>query len=173
VAAFVGANRMERVTVVVPTDQQGPGGGIVDAKFDNKPDKLKMKATTSTAYTVPLQEVFERYHVPTMIDYISLDVEGAEYLIMKDFPFDRYRIRVLTVERPNQQLVDLFYRNGYIYLAAFNRYGDETLFALKSEVSTLNLTVVETLHKTDTNLMTMPKDLLQEAPTVLVPEEKK
>jgi hypothetical protein len=37
-------------------------------------------------YTAPLQEVSKRFNVPKLIGYLSLDVEGAEYLIMQNFP---------------------------------------------------------------------------------------
>ncbi len=35
---------------------------------------------------------------PRVIDYWSLDTEGSELEILKSFPFDKYRVRVLTVE---------------------------------------------------------------------------
>jgi Methyltransferase FkbM domain len=35
---------------------------------------------------------------PDVIDYWSLDTEGSELAILKSFPFERYRVRVLTVE---------------------------------------------------------------------------
>jgi FkbM family methyltransferase len=50
-----------------------------------------------------------------VIDYLSIDVEGAEIEILKDFPFDRYRIEIVGVEdnfgRP--ELDRLLMTSGY------------------------------------------------------------
>ena len=35
---------------------------------------------------------------PAVIDYWSLDTEGSEWEILRYFPFETYRVRVLTVE---------------------------------------------------------------------------
>jgi FkbM family methyltransferase len=45
----------------------------------------------------PLSVLLE-YGAPPVIDYLSLDTEGSELRILKAFPFDRYSVRVLTVE---------------------------------------------------------------------------
>lgn len=81
-------------------------GGIVNPAFDNEyprsNDKIKPR------FTVTLEDVFRRYKVPSLIDYLSLDVEGAEMYIMSSFPFDRYRIKIITGERPTGTLMALF-----------------------------------------------------------------
>ena len=33
-----------------------------------------------------------------MIDYLSLDTEGSEAMILGGFPFDRYRFRIIAIE---------------------------------------------------------------------------
>jgi hypothetical protein len=38
---------------------------------------------------------------PRVIDYWSLDTEGSELTLLRSFPFDQYRLRVLTVEHNN------------------------------------------------------------------------
>jgi hypothetical protein len=75
--------------------------------------------------------VLKKYNVPHKIDYLSLDVEGAEFMIMKDFPFDQYTISVMTVERPTDELKKLFADNGYVFLKDLAWWG-ETLWAHKS-----------------------------------------
>jgi hypothetical protein len=65
-----------------------------------------------------------KFNVPHIIDYLSLDVEGSEYEIMKDFPFKDYTFKVLTVERPNKKLKSLLSENGYIYLAELANWGE-------------------------------------------------
>jgi hypothetical protein len=61
----------------------------------------------------------------------------------KDFPFDRYRFRVATLERPKQDMIDLMYANNYVYVAAAHKWGDECLFVHKDDVNSLNLKAIE------------------------------
>lgn len=42
---------------------------------------------TMRVTAVPLAELFARFRVPSRIDLMSLDVEGAEALVMATFPF--------------------------------------------------------------------------------------
>lgn len=50
-----------------------------------------------TVETRPLADVLDE-HGLAEVDYISLDVEGAESAILEGFPFDRIRVKVWTVE---------------------------------------------------------------------------
>ena len=58
-------------------------------------------------------------------------MEGAEYLIMQHFPWQDYTIKVLTVERPSEELKQLFEKHGYQHLKDLAWWG-ETLWAHKS-----------------------------------------
>jgi hypothetical protein len=49
--------------------------------------------------TMPLWELLRRHHFPPVIDYLSLDIEGAEWVALKDFPFKEFRILCMTIER--------------------------------------------------------------------------
>ena len=53
-------------------------------------------AVQKAARTV--RSVLREYSAPPVIDYWSLDTEGSEFAILKSFPFDEYKVRVLTVE---------------------------------------------------------------------------
>lgn len=48
-----------------------------------------------------LRAVLAECGAPTVIDYWSLDTEGSELALLRSFPFDDYRVRVLTVEHNN------------------------------------------------------------------------
>lgn len=63
--------------------------------------------------TVPLQDVLRKYKAPRIIDYFSLDVEGFEYEILKNFPFNEFTFLCLGVERPPMELHALLEANGY------------------------------------------------------------
>mmetsp|Transcript_25400 Transcript_25400/g.28424 ORF Transcript_25400/g.28424 Transcript_25400/m.28424 type:complete len:306 (+) Transcript_25400:310-1227(+) len=97
--------------------ENGMLGGIVDNHMDNKVAKTNHELNNVVQrYTVPLQEIFERNHVPTTIDYFSLDVEGAESYIMSSFPFDQYRFRLLSIERPKADLQALLRSHNYTHV---------------------------------------------------------
>ena len=127
VGALVGAKHEP-----VQVSFRGVFGGIVgkmDGKLANR--KKEPHSKPQDRYTASFLSVLERFSVPASIDYLSLDVEGAEYMIMKEFPFDRYQIKVMTVERPSSELRLLLESNGYMFLKDLAWWG-ETLWAHRS-----------------------------------------
>lgn len=62
--------------------------------------KLVKDTTLSkhTFKTMLLQDVLDANECPATIDYMNLDIEGAEYEVLRVFPFDRYTIKYLSVE---------------------------------------------------------------------------
>jgi len=48
--------------------------------------------------TESLDDLLNRLKAPREIDYLSVDTEGSEYEILLTFPFDRWNVRLLTVE---------------------------------------------------------------------------
>jgi len=48
--------------------------------------------------TVTFEWIFSNYDVPTVIDYISMDIEGAEYDALTKFPFDTHVAILWTIE---------------------------------------------------------------------------
>ena len=120
VGALVGGTKRK-----VQVKFRGVFGGIVgymDQKLANR--KKEPDAVTEDRYTAPIKDVLEIYQVPHTIDYLSLDVEGSEYEIMKDFPFDEYRIKILTVERPSKALRELLISKGYLELKKLAWWGE-------------------------------------------------
>ena len=134
VAAVVGHERMEKIDF---SYSRGEFGGIIKHGMDNE-----NYTEASSAYTIPLSEILERYNAPREIDYLSLDIEGAETYVMKSFPFSRYRIKVMTVERPDEELRRLFQSHGFVLMATISKFG-ETIWIHTNALKTLNLDAVE------------------------------
>ena len=128
VGALVGGSEMAKVHVKF----RGVFGGIM-GKMDNRLANRKKEpdAPTEQRYTAPFRSILNQFQVPDVIDYMSLDVEGAEFMIMQHFPFDKKTIRLMTVERPSHELKQLFVNNDYILLRRLAWWG-ETLWAHKS-----------------------------------------
>jgi len=119
VQAVVGSPSGTKVDFV----HRGFMSGIVGKDMDNHEGGKKH---TTTLYTVSLADVLASSSAPSEIDYLSLDVEGAESLVMKDFPWNTYRFHVLTVERPKEDLVEALKKHGYKYVRTNSDFNDET-----------------------------------------------
>lgn len=74
----------------------GDLGGIADTLGAWKAQADKAPLVDFT--TVTLGDILTRTHAPATIDFISLDIEGAELDALKGFPFDRYRVGALAIE---------------------------------------------------------------------------
>lgn len=47
-------------------------------------------------------ELLDRFSAPTLIEYMSLDVEGAEMDVLKAIDLDKYKIALMTIEHSDQ-----------------------------------------------------------------------
>lgn len=139
VAAIAGDKRMEEVFFRFDA---GDHGGIIG--FDNG---QHLKRVSQPKYTVTLTEILTRFNAPKKIDYMSLDVEGAEEFIMQHFPLTDYTISLMTVERPKDTLRALFEKNGFQFITRLSRWG-ETLWAHESVMDSLDLSTIDEFKPT-------------------------
>tara|TARA_B100000282_G_C31650033_1_gene452560 strand:+ start:46 stop:828 length:783 start_codon:yes stop_codon:yes gene_type:complete len=90
---------------------------IIDFSNSDKHQNKRKDFTKYEITTVTLNDLLKENNAPTEIDYISIDTEGSEYEILKNFDFQRYSFKVLTVEHNNtinKTLIDeLLIKNGY------------------------------------------------------------
>lgn len=89
------------VTFTLNPDAPGTSGILSEMSEPNRVhsgfDRKEMPTVTIPG--VPLWELLRRHGAPKVIEYLSLDIEGAEWLALKDFPFDEFRILCMTIER--------------------------------------------------------------------------
>lgn len=83
-------------------------------------DLHAQKRTHGLRYDVPtisLQDLLIEHKAPRLIDYLSIDTEGSEFDILRNFDFERHRFRVITCEHNFTQTRDMIHnllsRNGY------------------------------------------------------------
>ena len=82
---------------------------------ENYKDKLKKCKT--------LDEILAENSCPKNIDYVSIDTQGCEWLILKDFPFKEWNINVFTIandmfhggikKENREKTKSLMEKNGY------------------------------------------------------------
>ena len=120
-------------------------GGIVGDQFDNK----KGNTPEQPRLTVALMEVLQRFNAPQMIDYLSLDVEGAEDMVLQPTVLDAYQFNLITIERPSESLQKLLKSKGYKNLKVLTSFGD-TLFAHTAIENQLNKTALDTVDTWNT-----------------------
>jgi len=87
--------------------------------FSNS-DKHQSKRRNFIQYeiaTITLNDLLKEYNAPLEIDYLSIDTEGSEHEILKNFNFKKYSFKVITVEHNNtvnKILINkLLEKNGY------------------------------------------------------------
>ena len=123
VGAVIGQRTMEEVSFRVKNiDGVGGHGGIIAKDMDNEQAPA---GDAKSFYAVALEEVFQKMKVPHHIDFLSLDVEGAEEFIMKAFPFKDYVVSFINIERVKPGLQSLLVDNGFRMVA---RLGEDSLF---------------------------------------------
>jgi FkbM family methyltransferase len=103
-------------------DEQLGLSGVVE-HFHDKDWAVKVRAQSQgpvyTVSTVSLNDLLEQHQAPSNIDYISIDTEGSEYLILKNFNFKKYSVGFFSVEHNNVDTVrtdikELMEQNGYV-----------------------------------------------------------
>ncbi len=115
-------------------------GGIVSNETDNndlhraqelRSAELIQLSTTTLAIELDLAGA------PKLIDFMSLDIEGAEWLALKNFPFERYKFRCIAVERPSAALDLLLDQKGYRQVAHLEY---DVIYVHEEFLGTVNLT---------------------------------
>jgi FkbM family methyltransferase len=74
--------------------------------------------TTYRVHTISLIDLLIKYDAPRTVDYLSIDTEGSEYEILRNFDFDRYQFNVITCEHnftsKRDEIFELLTNHGYV-----------------------------------------------------------
>lgn len=93
--------------------------GISD-HIDSYKSLVDANKTSIQVKTKSLLDVLKYANAPSFIEYMSLDTEGSEYEILKNFDFDMYTFGFIDVEHnyiePRRtEIKNLLLSKGYIY----------------------------------------------------------
>jgi len=90
----------------------------------------RVGGTSYDVNTVSLNDLLSSHGAPAAIDYMSVDTEGSEFLILDAFDFQKYQVKIITVEHnfcepDRKQIFDLLTANGFVrILDAFSKFDD-------------------------------------------------
>lgn len=59
--------------------------------------------------TISLNDLLVEFEAPTVIDYLSIDTEGSEFLILSNLDFSKWKFQVITVEHNyTEQRIEIY-----------------------------------------------------------------
>lgn len=92
-----------------------------DSDISSMPGNTKArnhKGFNHQVMSISLNDVFIKYFDSSPIDYMSVDTEGSELLILENFDFKKFSPKIVTVEHnfteAQKKLDELFFTNNYI-----------------------------------------------------------
>jgi FkbM family methyltransferase len=110
--------------------------GLVLSEHENyQVDADGSPAVRSLVPAIRLDTLLQEVNAPRVIDYLSLDLEGGEFIALSSFPFDAYQVLAMTIENhfwADGEIVDadhcepvraLLAEKGYRLVQS--RYGDD------------------------------------------------
>ena len=91
------------------------------AEFQGAHRETLKAARTVKFTTTTIDDLLRRAGAPPFIHYISIDVEGAEYEVLKAFPFDRHAVGAFTIEHNHEEpkrtnIRRLLEGQGYVFV---------------------------------------------------------
>ena len=110
-------------------------GGIVAPDTDNNyaaRGRAIKRGRVLRLKTATLQSVLDKYKAPKIIDFLSLDVEGAETRVLKKFPFNKYTFLSLCIEGPRVNLEKILFSNGYKFITKDYCCGSDSFYVHES-----------------------------------------
>lgn len=89
----------------------------VDPGDSHEREGRRSNFTAVQVETVTLTDLLDEAGSPGVIDYMSIDTEGSEFDILAPFDFNRYRVRLVSIEHNyterRSQIHDLMISRGY------------------------------------------------------------
>ena len=82
---------------------------IVNSDLNSKTEKYNIEVQT-----------FDNLVDTKLIDYLSIDIEGGELRILENIDFDLYKIKVISVENNNPQVISY---KDYLNTKGFTFFG--------------------------------------------------
>lgn len=97
---------LSRINQIIPNDIHESNGN-------------RLKSKIIQAKTISLNDLLVEANAPKIIDYLSIDTEGSEYIILHSFDFKNYKIKLITIEDAGEKnkreaIYNLLTSKGYL-----------------------------------------------------------
>ena len=80
--------------------------------------KMRESGNSYNVETISLTDLLDFHNAPKVIDYLSIDTEGSELLILENFDFSKYEIKIITCEHnfspERDKIRNLLEGKGYV-----------------------------------------------------------
>ena len=92
----------------------------ISEHIDKHKSTVDANKTIIQVQTISLLDILDKSNAPSFIEYMSLDTEGSEFEILKNFDFGKYTFGLIDVEHnyvePRRtEIKNLLLSKGYIY----------------------------------------------------------
>jgi FkbM family methyltransferase len=82
------------------------------SKFKLYEKQVNQPLTSILVKTKTLTNILDECESPKIIDFFSLDVEGAEFTVLNGINYNRYNFRYILIETKNFQKIDIFLKSN-------------------------------------------------------------
>tara|TARA_B110001454_G_C12695492_1_gene424185 strand:+ start:532 stop:1212 length:681 start_codon:yes stop_codon:yes gene_type:complete len=82
------------------------------SKFKLYEKQVNQPLTSILVKTKTLTNILDECESPKIIDFFSLDVEGAEFTVLNGINYNRYNFKYILIETKNFQKIDIFLKSN-------------------------------------------------------------
>ena len=128
---------LEPCCVWTRTDEELEFNAVADSYFStinsfsdsDDHSETRIRGQKYFVKTISLFDLLQKYKAPPVIDFLSIDTEGSEFEILKDFDFSMYSFKVIACEHNftsnRERIFELLTRNGYSRIhESFSQHDD-------------------------------------------------
>tara|TARA_R110001599_G_scaffold60939_3_gene169266 strand:+ start:33859 stop:35217 length:1359 start_codon:yes stop_codon:yes gene_type:complete len=101
--ACIGGRTGEEVEFILADEYGGIAKYSGEDQHKDKRESFIKNGLTINLKTISLHDFLIEHSTPHEIDYISVDTEGSELEILKNFPFEKWHVKTLTVEHNHME----------------------------------------------------------------------
>jgi FkbM family methyltransferase len=85
-------------------------------RFKHGSENIIQQGTTVMKQAIALEVLLSKHNAPSIIDYAAFDIEGSEFEVLKEFPFNKNQFLALSLECDGliwKPITHLLTANGY------------------------------------------------------------